>query len=231
MHAPKFTLPDIRFADGDATFNRAQDLYQSGKVNNIKETPYGYSATVQGTQTYEVSISSRRIDEGNCTCYLGQNDRLCKHMLALGLAVLVASGKMQESAAKMTAPIDITEVKKLVTTGMKKLRRYTGPSRVWFSYQRSLATGARMITHAVSALPPSKENASYLWHVIERIDKKLANGVDDSDGVVGDCVDRIIRQLADYAIAAPELVPDIRRYANMKTNFDFGDDLRAMLMP
>lgn len=95
---------------------------------------------------------------------------------------------MLQVTAKITPPqqppAGPEEIKPLVNAGMRKLRYYTGPSHTWFSYQRSLATGAGMIADAVGRLPPTKENARYLWQLIERIDKKLANGVDDSDGDV-----------------------------------------------
>ena len=229
MRQPGFTYDDIKFAEGQATFEGARKLYEAGKVKNISQNPYGYSATVQGTHPYSVSISLKRVDTGNCTCYLGQNDRLCKHMLALGLAVLILSGKTDESQIETPAPADLAQVKKLVTSGMQKLQHYTGPSRTWFGYQRRLATGAGIIAHAVSALPATKQNAAFLWSIIERIDKKLANVVDDSDGVVGDCAYRIIQQLANYAKESPELLPVIKQYAARKTNFEFEDTLRGML--
>ena len=210
-------------------FARALDLYQSGKVGKITEGLNGYAATVQGSQPYRVKVSIRRVDEGDCSCYMGQHDRLCKHMFALALAILHASGKMDETGPEISAPTDLPDARRLVSAGMRKLSRYTGPSRVWFSYQRKLATGAGMIAHAVSGLPPSRENANYLWSIIKQIDKKLLNGVDDSDGVVGECAGKILEQLAAYAKTVPELEPVIRKYCDNKTNFCFEGDLRAML--
>jgi hypothetical protein len=229
MQSPKFTIDDVKYADASATFNRAQELYRSGKVEKVTETQRGYSAIVQGTQPYHVSLSQRRIDEADCSCYLGQHDRLCKHVLALALAVLNASGTINEAEPKQQAPASLEEAKPIVNAGMRKLRAYFGPSKIWFSYQRSLATGAGMITQGVSQLPPTKDNARYLWKLIERIDKKLLNGVDDSDGVVGECVITIIEQLAGYSKKNPELEPVIRRFCNKKTNFDFDQELRAKL--
>lgn len=229
MRQPKYTLDDVKYADSPATFKRAQDLYRSGKVGEISEHAPDYHATVYGTQPYEVSISSNRVDQGDCTCYLGQHGRLCKHMLALALAVLQSSGTIAAATTEPQPPTDLATAKQIVNAGMSKLRAYRGPSKVWFSYQRTLATGAGMIAQAISGLPASKENAAYLWGVIMRIDKKLVNGVDDSDGVVGDCVTQIIQQLAEYTQAAPTLAPVIRRYCNKKTNFCFEDELRARL--
>jgi SWIM zinc finger len=229
MQQPKFAYEDVKYAENPAMFERALDLYQLGKVGEISEDRRGYSATVQGSHPYIVNVSMRRVDEGDCTCYMGQHDKLCKHIFALALAVLHTSGKMKEVVSETNAPTDLPIARGLVTAGMQKLRRYTGPSRIWFSYQRTLATGAGMIAHAVSGLPPTKENAKYLWSVVGRIDKKLMNGVDDSDGVVGDCVGKIIEQLAGYVKEVHELEPIIRKYCDKKTNFCFEDDLRAML--
>ena len=229
MHQPEFTFDDIRFADGPATFERARKLYQTGKVKSISETRTGYAATVQGTHPYSVRLSRKRIDEGNCDCYLGQHEKLCKHMLALGLAVLSASGKTDKTANEPPAPVDLAEAKKLVNAGMQKLQPYNGPSHVWFNYQRRLATGAGIIAHAVSALPPTRQNADYLWRLIERIDRKLLNGVDDSDGFVGDSARQIIQQLAGYVKQSPQLKPVIRKHTTRKTNFNFEIDLQSLL--
>jgi SWIM zinc finger len=229
MQQPKFTLDDIAYADSPAMFQRAQDLYDSNKVGDITENQHSYYATVKGTHLYQVNISKSHIDKGDCNCYMGNNGMLCKHMLALGLAVLQASGKTDVTPGKVTIPTELNEVKPLVTTGFSKLKPYRGPSRIWFNYQRSLATGAGIIANAVSALPPTKENALYLWKLIERIDRKLMNGVDDSDGVVGECAAKIMEQLADYASKAPELDKQIQKYCKKKTNFDFEDSLQACL--
>ena len=192
MQHPKYTLDDIKYADSPAMYKRAQDLYQSNKVGDITELQHSYAATVKGTQPYQVSISKVRVDNGDCDCYMGNNGILCKHMLALGLAVLHAPGKSEATREEKKIPTDLNEVKPLVTTGFSKLKPYRGPSRIWFSYQRNLATGAGIIAEAVSALPPTKENARYLWKIIESIDRKFMNGVDDSDGIVGECAGKIL---------------------------------------
>lgn len=229
MKSPKFTLDDVKYADSPAAFQRAQVLYRSGKVGRVVEGLSGFEATVHGTQPYAVTISSSRVDQGDCTCYLGQHGRMCKHMLALALAVLQDSGKLESMTTAHSAPTDLVAVKHIVNAGMNKLRAYRGPSKIWFSYQRTLATGAGIIAQGVSALPATKENAAYLWSVIMRIDRKLANGVDDSDGVVGECAARITQQLAAYAHSEPALAPVIRRYCDKKTNFCFEDELRQAL--
>lgn len=227
MRAPQFTINDVKYADGPATFGRAQDLFRTGKVQDIAKTARGYRATVQGTHPYDVSVSHRRVDEGDCSCYLGQHGRLCKHILSLALAVLHASGKIPPPPQQ--PPVSLEEIKPLVNAGMRKLRFYTGPSHTWFSYQRSLATGAGMIEDAVSRLPSTKENARYLWKLVERIDNKLVKGIDDSDGHVGACIMALIDQLAAYAKNQPDLKPLILRFCAKEMNFDFEHELRVKL--
>ncbi len=225
IQEPKFTFDDVKYAESPAMYKRALDLYQSGKVQTISEESHGYSTTVEGTEPYKVTLSRKEIDHCDCSCYMGERGLLCKHVLALAIAVLHASGKMTETKSNTDAPEDLKTVKQLVNDGMRKLRPYTGPSRIWFSYTRKLSTGAEMINHAVSGLLPSKENARYLWDLVKRIDKKLVNGIDDSDGAVGNCARIIIEQLAAYVKELPELESTIRKYSDQKTNFDFEKDL------
>ena len=91
MHV-NYDLNKIKFAIDGATFTRAVGLYESGKVTEVKTLGGYYSAVVQGTNPYRVSVSSRNYKQGHCTCYLGQKDTLCKHMVALALHV-VMNGK------------------------------------------------------------------------------------------------------------------------------------------
>lgn len=228
LHPPKFTLSDVKYADSEVTFARAEKLYKDGCVGSITEVGLGrgYQTTVRGSQPYEVWVSTRRVDEGNCTCYLGQNNMLCKHMLALALAVLDQTGGLK----KIPPPSNLNEVKLLVNEGIKKIKPYKGPSRAWFSYQRSLSTGAGMIIEAVKALPPTKENADYLWKLVLRLSKKLSTGgVDDSDGVVGDCISEIVVQIYGYAKQSPDLKPYILHYCEDDTSFGFEDELRSRI--
>lgn len=226
---PEFTFEDVKYAENPAMYQRALDLFQTGKVQPISEDKHGYFTTVAGTQLYKVYLSRKEIDHCDCSCYMGERGLLCKHVLALALAVLHASGKINEAKSDTEAVQDLKTVKQLVNEGMRKLRPYTGPSRIWFSYTRKLATGTEMITHAISGLPPSKENARYLWDLVKRIDKKLMNGIDDSDGAVGGCARIIIEQLAAYVKELPELESLIKKYCDQKTNFDFEKDLFACL--
>ncbi len=221
MKLAKFTLADIEFADSPAMFKRAHDLYQQGKVGNITETRLGYSAIVAGSTPYSVRISAKEVDQGDCSCYMGQRGLMCKHLLALALSVLDINSPTNVTPR----PTDLPEIKKIVTKGMRNLCIYTGSSSDWFHYQRKLATGSGIILQAISELSATKENAQYLWKLIQRIDKKLVNGIDDSDGIIGECAQTIIEQLASYTNGNPALKATIKCYCSKETNFNFENDL------
>lgn len=225
MLKPLFTIQDIKYSVDDATFQRAQQLFDAGKVQKIIETPHGYEATVQGTSTYRVSLSMRHIDKGFCDCYMGQNDMLCKHMLALGIAVLHSSGKGDEAAAE-DSPTNLDAAKQLVAAAVRKIKPYHGPSKIWFSYQRELDFGSGCIVEAVQKLPATKENAEYLWSLVLKLSKKLSHGgVDDSNGTVGNCIASLVKQCAGYAKEKSELKPIIERFTEEDTGFGFEDIL------
>ena len=92
----------IKFATDEATFKRAVGLYESGKVTEVEALGGYYSAVVQGTESYRVSVSARNYKQGHCTCYVGQNDRLCKHMVALALYAVMAGKPLNDKDKQIT---------------------------------------------------------------------------------------------------------------------------------
>jgi hypothetical protein len=230
MTPPGFTVDDIKYADSPDLFKRAEDLFKSGKVKKLTEFSRGYDAQVQGTNLYDVSISRKSIDKGYCSCPMGERDFLCKHMLAVGLAVLAATGGLKEQKHQKQHLSSLADVKRSVSEGMRKLGSYSGPSSTWWSYQRKLATGSGIITDAIEGLEPSPKHAEYLWSLVLRISNKLATtGIDDSDGTVGDCVYSIIEKLAEFGTQMPELKPLLKSFCKDDTGFGFEDELRKSL--
>ena len=71
------------------------ELYESGKVTKFKECIRSFSAVVIGSKPYNVSGEARRFDYGNCDCYLGQNDELCKHLVALAIYAVMRGKKLK----------------------------------------------------------------------------------------------------------------------------------------
>ena len=80
---PKYDLEKIKCATDGPTFDKAVALYESGKVMQFEEAVGTYSAVVQGSKPYRVSVEARRYDHGHCECYLGQHNTLCKHMVVV----------------------------------------------------------------------------------------------------------------------------------------------------
>lgn len=86
-----YDLEKIKFATDGLTFEKAVVLYESGKVTKFENNGFTCTASVLGTEPYNVFVSNRYFDQGNCTCYLGQNDTLCKHMVAVALHAVMGT--------------------------------------------------------------------------------------------------------------------------------------------
>lgn len=230
MIEPKFNYRDIRYGVGDGMFERGLDLFKSGKVMNFTADLAGYSAQVAGSSTYEVYVAQKAFDVGFCDCYMGQRDELCKHMLAVGLRALYEAKLIDDNGQPLEQlPATLAERKALLAAGMRKIMPYTGPSRTWFAYQSKLDVSAGMIREAVSGLKPDAENARFLWNTVKRIDRKLGNGVDDSNGTVWPVASEIVVTLSEWANASHELDKLIRSFASDNTDFDFHEELAAKL--
>lgn len=212
MNPPDYNLDKIKFATDGPTFEKAVVLYESGKVTQVKEGIRSYTAIVIGTKRYRVSVEARRYDYGHCTCYLGTNGTLCKHMVALAIYV-VQDGKSLTSDDKKLVqnPVcsgklgnllgdELSSTKKVITTELRYIKPYTGPSRTWFAYQNSLSEGCNRLSVVISDLPVSNQTAELLIDLLLRLDKKLCTGgVDDSDGEVGGFIEEVVGVLLEFA--------------------------------
>jgi uncharacterized Zn finger protein len=153
MNPPDFTLDKIKFATDGSTFEKAVGLYECGKVTQVKEGIRSYTAVVKGTKPYRVSVEARRYDYGHCTCYLGANGTLCKHMVALAIYVVQDGKSLTTNDKKLVqkptcsgklgtlSDSELITVKQAITSSLKYIKAYTGPSRTWFAYQNSLSEG------------------------------------------------------------------------------------------
>ncbi|PIR70425.1 MAG: hypothetical protein COU46_01640 [Candidatus Niyogibacteria bacterium CG10_big_fil_rev_8_21_14_0_10_42_19] len=209
---PKYDLDKIKFATDAPTFEKGVDLYEKGKVTQFEEVIGGYSAVVLGTKPYRVSVEARRYDYGHCECYLGQNDILCKHMVAVAIRAVMGGKKLSEDDKRLVTQVtcsgklgelskgELYAMKKLITGAMKYIKPYNGPSRIWFSYQSSLSEGCNRLSKIVSELPVSGQTAGLLIDMLLRLDNKLCrSGVDDSDGTVGGFIEETVLMLKEYA--------------------------------
>lgn len=238
MQAPDYNLNKIKFATDKSTFEKAAALYENGKVTQVEEGIRSYSAVVIGTKPYRVSVEARRYDYGHCTCYLGQNNTLCKHMVALAIYVVKDGKPLTEEDKKLVqnptcssrlrtlSDRELSVAKKAITDALRYIKPYTGPSRIWFAYQNSLSEGCNRLSAIVSDLPVSSQTTSILVDLLLRLDKKLCiGGVDDSEGEVGGFIEEVVSVLKDYARLDAECIKAFFKLKGKKTCFGWEEPL------
>lgn len=234
MNKPDFTLDKIKFATDGPTFEKAISLYGDGKVTRVEESIRSYTAVVVGTKPYRVSVEARRYDYGHCTCYLGANGILCKHMVALAIYVVQNGKPLTDYDKKLVqnptcsgelgilSDSELTAIKKTITSALGYIKAYTGPSRTWFAYQNSLSEGCNRLSAIVSGLPVSTQIADLLVDLLLRLDKKLCTGgVDDSDGEVGGFIEEIVSVLQEFVKLDSHCAAAFDKLKNRETCFDW----------
>lgn len=243
MQQPDYDLNKIKFATDKPTFEKAVALYENGKVTQFEEGIRFYSAVVQGSKPYRVSVEARRYDYGHCTCYLGQNETLCKHMVALALFVVMDGKPLTREDKKIVdTPTcsgnlrdlnkeELMGVKKTITDAMRYIKPYIGPSRTWFAYQNSLQEGCNRLSFIVSNLPVNEQTAQLLVDLLLRLNKKLiSGGVDDSDGTVGGFMREAVEVLKQYAELEPKCALTFRQLQNRETSFGWEEPLLELII-
>ncbi len=238
---PAYDLNKIKFATDEGTFRRAVELYESNKVTGVKEAFGDFTAIVQGTQEYRVSVSGRNYKHGHCTCYLGEKGTLCKHMVALAIYAalhgkpLAAEDKQQRSEVKRSDQREtlsdegLAAVKASITEAMRYVKPYRGPSRAWFANQDSLCEGCARLSAVVSDLPVNEQTVKLLVNLLLRLDRKLqVGGVDDSNGTVGGFMSQVVQMLIEYAKVDPRCVDAFASLTGKQTCFGWEEPLVRM---
>ncbi|MDP2934782.1 MAG: hypothetical protein Q8N59_03400 [bacterium] len=236
--APGYDMEKIKYATDGPTFEKAVGLYENGKITQFETIMDGFSAIVLGTKSYHVFVSARHYDHGSCECYLGQNDTLCKHMVAVAIRAVTGGRLLTDEDKKLVnQPIcnthlgnlskeELSTVKKMITVGLRYIKPYNGPSRIWFSYQNSLQEGCNRLSAIVSELPVSKQTAGLLVEMLLRLDKKLSvGGVDDSDGTVGRFIEEVVGVLKEYVKLDPACARVFHMLKNRETCFGWEEPL------
>lgn len=235
---PAYALDKIRFATDGPTFEKAVALHEDGKVTQFKEGIRSYSAVVLGTKPYKVFIEARQFGLGGCNCYLGQREILCKHMVAVAIRAVTGGKPLSEIEKRPVGQPtcsgwlgELTEeqlaaTKKAITSAMNYIKSYRGPSRLWFSYQSSLAEGCSRLAAIVSELPASLQTATLLVKLLLRLDKKLlTGGVDDSDGTVGQFIREVVVVLKEYARLDPSCRKGFQLLKSVESDFGWEEPL------
>src|SRR3989338_4089589 len=239
---PKYDLDKIKFATDGPTFEKAVDLYEKGKVTQFKEELNGFFAIVLGTKPYKVYVDNRHYDQGDCECYLGRNDTLCKHMVAVAIRAVTGGKPLTDEDKKLVSQPtcsgrlgelskeELAAMKKEITGAMKYIKPYDGPSRVWFAYQSSLAEGCNRLAKIVSDLPVGEQTAKLLVDTLLRLDDKLSRGgIDDSDGTVGGFVEEIVAVVQEYAKLDPNCTKAFGVLKDRETCFGWEEPLLVLI--
>ncbi len=242
---PVYDLDKIKFATDAGTFEKATAIYESAGVENFEDSGMaGFLAKVRGSKgnMYEVFVSARRYDEGDCNCYLGKNDMLCKHMVSVAIYAIargrrltddeklfvnqpVCSGKLGTLTNK-----ELDTAKKSITATIRYIKAYNGPSRIWFAYQNSLQEGCGRLSKLVCELPVSEQTAKLLVDMLLRLDRKLCQGgVDDSDGTVGGFMEEVVNVLKEYAKFDSKCLQAFRSLKNRETCFGWEEPLLELI--
>lgn len=235
---PHFDLEKIKFATDKSTYEKAVGLYEVGKTTEFKEEFGGFSAVVLGTRPYRVFVEARRYDYGSCECYLGQNETLCKHMVAVAIYAVLAgkplkkedkeiayqprcSGKLGELSKEQLAAVE-----KSLSLTLKYIKPYSGPSKIWFAYQDSLSEGCNRLSAIISELPVNIETTNLIVELLLLLDKKLTSGgVDDSDGTVGGFIEEAVSVLVEYVKLKSSCAKSFNLLLNRETCFDWENPL------
>ena len=235
---PSYNLDKIKFATDEPTFEKAVGLYENGKVTQFKEELNGFFATVLGTKPYRVYVDDRHYDQGDCECYLGQKDMLCKHMVAVAIYALMKGEPLTEEDKQLVgSPVcsgrlgelskeELAVTKKSITSAMRYVKPYHGPSRIWFAYQDSLSEGCNRLSVIVSELSVSEQTAKLLVNMLLRLDKKLCEGgVDDSDGTVGGFIEEVVLMLQEYVKLDSSCIKTFKKLCGQSTCFGWEEPL------
>lgn len=234
---PKYDLEKIKYGVDESTFQKAINLYESGKVTKFEDSGYSFVAIVLGGKPYRVIVSTQKYDSGNCECYLGQNDTLCKHMVATAIYGVLRGRKINEKdRIQITKPyasgklgqltIDELKIIKMgITHAISFIKYYDGPSRTWFAYQDSLTEGVNRLSTIVSELPISRQTTHLIIEVLLRLDKKLQSGVDDSDGTVGGFIEETVKVLVEFAKTDSKCIKEFEKLRDKETCFGWEEKL------
>ncbi|MFA4889476.1 MAG: SWIM zinc finger family protein [Candidatus Omnitrophota bacterium] len=243
MMPPAYDLNKIKFATDEATFKRAVGLYESAKVARVEALGGYYSAFVLGTEPYRVSVSTRNYKQGHCTCYLGQKDTLCKHMVALALYVVMDGQPLNDKDKQLSHHVECSRrreelseeelgvLKKVITESLRYIKPYSGPSRTWFANQDSLREGCNRLSVIVFDLPVNKQTAEILVKLLLRLDKKLTvGGVDDSNGIVWPFMRDVVQMLIEYSQIDPKCIKAFKPFSGIGiTSFGWEEPLIRIL--
>lgn len=101
--AELISRPALKEVAGERSFERGLAYFRNGAVERLVSHGERVTARVTGTKAYTVKLWLDGHDLGwGCTCPIGQDGDFCKHLVATGLAWLVAgSGARNNDSSEM----------------------------------------------------------------------------------------------------------------------------------
>ena len=131
-------------------------------------------------------------------------------MVAVAITALTDNGKLrlnliQDNRLRINSELgeiskeELAEARQRINAAIRKIKYYSGPSSIWFEYQNSLEEGCNRLGVLFSSLPVSSQTCSLIVTSLIKIDKKLRDGVDDSNGTVGHFIKESVDLLAQFA--------------------------------
>ncbi|MCX6736983.1 MAG: hypothetical protein NTW73_02800 [Candidatus Parcubacteria bacterium] len=239
---PRYNLDKIKFGTDPSTYEKAIALCEDKKITQFKKEFKSFSAIVLGTKPYKVYVSEKHYDRGNCECYLGQNEVLCKHMVAVAIYAVLGGEELSQDDKKIIAePMctkilgeltegELTLIKQTIASALRYIKAYYGPSRNWLAYQDSLQEGCLRLSQITSDLPVSLQTTKLLVDMLLRLDVKLQRGgVDDSDGTICEFVENIVRVLQEYAEFDSSCLIAFKKLKNKQTCFGWEEPLVKLI--
>ncbi|MGV3488540.1 MAG: SWIM zinc finger family protein [Tuberibacillus sp.] len=110
--------------------SRGEDLYLDGRVDNLKQKAFGFTAEVNGSNVYQVNaffneMSSEElpnIDKSFFTCSCPDSATYCKHMVAAVIKWTVHNDRMK-SLAERHAEMKRTQLHIAKRPALERLKR------------------------------------------------------------------------------------------------------------
>ena len=81
---------------------RGRTYFEEGRVSDLERTEDGYTATVEGTEEYEVEIllDGNSLEDMLCDCPYAEGGNTCKHMAAVLFAISAAEPSKKKTPVK-----------------------------------------------------------------------------------------------------------------------------------
>lgn len=102
---------------------RGRTYFDEGRVSDLERTEDGYTATVEGTEEYEVEmlLDGDSVEDMICDCPYAEDGNACKHMAAVLFAVAAAEPSKKKAPAKKERLTPASLVEKIPDSQLRPL--------------------------------------------------------------------------------------------------------------